>query len=58
MQDGKSALSNYLAYATLPISMGSDTQSTTSSDNIATTTVSQIVPILTSEKLTTLDAFV
>jgi ABC-type glycerol-3-phosphate transport system substrate-binding protein len=62
MLDGKSALSNYLAYATIPVSMGSDSQSTTSSDTptdpMRTTTVSQITPTLTSEKLTTLDAFI
>jgi hypothetical protein len=62
MQDSKSAISSYLAYATLPISMGSDSQTTTPADTptdtIETTTLSQMTPALTSEKLTTLDAFV
>jgi hypothetical protein len=62
MSEGKAALSEYLAYATLPISMSTDSQADAPSD-IPTdipsqTTLSEMTPTLMSSKLTTLDAFV
>lgn len=62
MLDSKTAFSNYLAYATLPISMSTESPATTPSDNPTDTPVSttliDIIPSLTTQKLSTLDAFV